>query len=171
MKRKLGAKNRLAPTRQASYTKGKKSKAELEAERIEEERLAEERRVAEEKAEAERLERERIAAEKLKAEQKAYREEELQRLQDELRDEEGNLPRRRSKINALREEAETDRNWTHFRNCVQVPTGDDALAVNGYLARLEQDMNEEKIRHEFAGRLRSIILYQGLRKLRVLREV
>ena len=38
--------------------KGKKSKAELEAERIEEERLAEERRVAEEKAEAERLERE-----------------------------------------------------------------------------------------------------------------
>ena len=132
--------------------KGKKSKAELEAERLEEERLAEERRVAEEKAEAERIERERIAAEKLKAEQKAYREEELQRLQDELRDEEGNLPRRRSKINALREEAETDRNWTHFRNCVQVPTGDDALAVNGYLARLEQDMNEEKIRHEFAGR-------------------
>ena len=116
--------------------KGKKSKAELEAERIEEERLAEERRVAEEKAEAERIERERIAAEKLKAEQKQYREEELQRLSDELRDEEGNLPRRRSKINALREEAETDRNWTHFRNCVQVPTGDDALAARAFFARL-----------------------------------
>ena len=50
--------------------KGKKSKAELEAERIEEERLAEEQRIAEEKAEAERIERERIAAEKLKAEVK-----------------------------------------------------------------------------------------------------
>ena len=30
----------------------------------------------------------------------------------------------------------------------QVPTGDDAFAVNGYLARLEQEQNEEKIRHE-----------------------
>ena len=150
--------------------KGKKSKAELEAER----RggtvgRGAARRRGEGRGRA--VERERIAAEKLKAEQKQYREEELQRLQDELRDEEGNLPRRRSKINALREEAETDRNWTHFRNCVQVPTGDDALAVNGYLARLEQDMNEEKIRHEFAGRFTIEHSLSRIEKLRAARGV
>jgi len=130
----------------------KKSKAEIEAERIEAERVAEEERVAAEKAEAARLERERVATEKLKEQQKEEREEELARLTNELKDAEGNWERRRSNIDALREEAEVDRNWTHFRNCVQVPTGDDALAVNGYLARLEIDASEERIRQDFHGR-------------------
>jgi len=126
--------------------KGKKTKAEIEAEKIAEAAAAEQKKIEEAKAAEEAVRKAEEAAKKLEEDRKDYRREELERLEKSRIDLAEKMERRRQKRESKSKEEEDRREWEAYLACSPKPRINDG-ELNTYVTEREGEKGKNTMKH------------------------